>query len=101
MLGKFWDKYRYLVEVTAFVTALAGIFLAIPDPEQEAARNALLNLRFVWLFLTTLAIGSLIVVLLMHVQTERVKNMRDAFFVAKGSLSLLIMLLGVILLSNL
>lgn len=55
MPKSFWEQNKNLIEPLAIVMALGGIFLSIPFPENEKARVALLNVKFLWLIAICIA----------------------------------------------
>lgn len=54
MLGPFWEQNKRILEIAAAVTAIGALFLAIPAPTEEKAREALAHIQFLWLFLISL-----------------------------------------------
>lgn len=49
MLKSFWDEKKHLIQITAFLIAIGAIFLSVPTPENDAARELLQNVQVLWL----------------------------------------------------
>lgn len=56
MFKQFWESQKYIIEPTVIVTGIGAIFLSFDLPENLQAKNALMNIKFVWLVLTTLSV---------------------------------------------
>ena len=56
MFKSFWDRKKYIVELVGIIVAIGALFLAIPIPEQERAREALMDIQFFFLLLITIGL---------------------------------------------
>lgn len=58
----FWEKKKHILQFVGIICGVGALFLAIPLPQNTEARDALLNLQFLWLIF----IGLGVTLLLLH-----------------------------------
>lgn len=54
MFKDFWENEKHIIEATGILTAIGALFLNINLPENELARNALLNIQMLWLLIISI-----------------------------------------------
>ena len=52
----FWEQKKHILQFVAIICGVGALFLAIPEPNNLAAKNALLNLQFIWLVFITFGV---------------------------------------------
>lgn len=61
MFKDFWERKKHEVQFFGILIGIGALFLAIGPPENEKAREALLNIQFFWLVIITISITILFV----------------------------------------
>jgi hypothetical protein len=59
MFKSFWDEKNYIIQTVGILTAIGAIFLTIPLPSNQPAKELLLNIQFVWLVIISISVGVL------------------------------------------
>lgn len=55
LFNEFWNKNKNIIECVGILSALGALFLAIPLPENERAKEALIQVQFLWVFIISIA----------------------------------------------
>jgi hypothetical protein len=55
MLKQFWEERKHIIQITGILSAVGALFLAIPLPTDQAARNALLHIQLLWLLIVSVS----------------------------------------------
>ncbi len=101
MFEVFWNKNRHKIQFLAILTAIGAIFLSIPLPEDKKARVALLNVQSIWLIIISISVFLLFHSLWNLASTFEEKAKKKNKIDIGSTISVLIILIGFFLLSNL
>ncbi|GEM_PF-4618554 len=56
MFKDFWDKKQGVIQFVSILCGVGALFIAIPTPTNEVAKNALENIQFIWMIFITVGI---------------------------------------------
>ena len=56
MLKEFWEAKKHLIQLVGILTGIGALFLSITLPENIQAKQALINIQFVWLIIITICL---------------------------------------------
>ncbi len=80
MLKEFWEAKKHLIQLVGILTGIGALFLSITLPENIEARQALINIQFVWLIIITICL------LLLFVNFIRLADFWEKSFKEKSRL---------------
>lgn len=89
MLRKFWDKNKHIINIAAILVAIGAIFLTIPLPQNEEAKEYLINVQLFWLIVISIMI--IIILALFYSFSIAVEDkLEEKKFNISGALSFLV-----------
>ena len=56
MLKEFWEAKKHLIQLIGILSGVGALFLSIALPENIEARQALINIQFIWLIIITICL---------------------------------------------
>lgn len=88
----YWEQNRHILQFVGIICGVGALFLAIPEPSNSAAKDALSSIQFIWLIFIGLGVIMLLVSLFTYInQIQSLAEKKFGIaFITQGSPSFII-----------